>query len=55
MPFESDAQRRYLWAKKPEVAKKFAKHTEKNMTSKLAKNTITIEDIKRALENYRDN
>ena len=26
MPFKSDAQRRYLWSQKPEVAKKFAKH-----------------------------
>ena len=27
MPFKSEAQRRYLYAKKPSVAKKFAKHT----------------------------
>lgn len=26
MPFKSDAQRRYLYAKKPAVAKKFARH-----------------------------
>ena len=26
MPFKSDAQRRFLWSQKPEVAKKFAKH-----------------------------
>ena len=26
MPFESDAQRRYLWSQKPDVAKKFAEH-----------------------------
>ena len=26
MPFKSDAQRKFLWATKPEVAKKFAEH-----------------------------
>ena len=26
MPFKSDAQRRFLWSQKPEVAKKFAEH-----------------------------
>ena len=26
MPFKSDKQRRYLYAKKPKVAKQFAKH-----------------------------
>jgi hypothetical protein len=25
MPFKSEAQRRYLWAKKPEIAKKWTK------------------------------
>jgi len=29
MPFQSDSQRKYLFAKKPEVAKEFAKHTPK--------------------------
>lgn len=29
MPFKSDAQRKYLYAKHPEVAKKFARHTPK--------------------------
>lgn len=29
MPFKSQAQRRYLYAKHPEVAKKFAAHTPK--------------------------
>lgn len=27
MPFQSDAQRRFLYAKKPSVAKKFAAHS----------------------------
>ena len=29
MPFKSEAQRRYLWAKEPQVAKKWAKETLK--------------------------
>lgn len=29
MPFKSDSQRKYLFAKKPEVAKEFASHSEK--------------------------
>jgi len=29
MPFKSEAQRRYLWATNPKVAKKFAAHTPK--------------------------
>ena len=29
MPFKSDAQRKYLFAKKPSVAKEFAAHTHK--------------------------
>jgi hypothetical protein len=29
MPFKSEAQRKYLFAKHPEVAKKFAKDTPK--------------------------
>lgn len=29
MPFKSKAQRGYLWANEPKVAKKFAKHTPK--------------------------
>ena len=29
MPFRSEAQRRYLWANHPEVAREFAEHTPK--------------------------
>ncbi len=29
MPFKSKAQRGYLWANEPEVAKEFAAHTPK--------------------------
>ena len=29
MPFKSEAQRKYLYAKHPEVAKKFAEHSGK--------------------------
>lgn len=34
MPFVSDRQRKYLYAKKPEVAKKFAKHAKKKRAAK---------------------
>lgn len=30
MPFKSEAQRKYLYANHPEVAKEFAEHTPKN-------------------------
>lgn len=30
MPFKSQAQRKYLYANEPKVAKKFAEHTPKN-------------------------
>lgn len=30
MPFKSEAQRRYLYAKEPKVAKRFAAETPKN-------------------------
>lgn len=29
MPFKSEKQRKYLWAKKPKVAKEFAEKTPK--------------------------
>ena len=29
MPFKSEKQRKYLYAKKPKVAKKFAEHSKK--------------------------
>lgn len=35
MPFVSKAQQGYLFAKKPEVAKEFAKHTSKSDYKKL--------------------
>lgn len=31
MPMKSKAQRAYLWANEPEVAKKFEQHTKKNI------------------------
>ncbi len=37
MPFESAKQRRYLYSQKPAVAKKFAKHKQKNMAKALRK------------------
>lgn len=35
MPFKSKAQQRYLYAKHPEVAKEFAKHTSTRQFKKL--------------------
>lgn len=32
MPFRSDAQRKYLWANHPEVAREFADHTPEGVT-----------------------
>lgn len=29
MPFKSEAQRRYMWMKHPEIAREFEKHTPK--------------------------
>ena len=34
MPFASEKQRRYLWAKKPDVARKFAEHEEQERGQK---------------------
>ncbi len=35
MPFESKAQQRYLFAKKPDVAEKFAEHTPTSSYKKM--------------------
>ncbi len=35
MPFKSEAQKRYLFSQKPEVAKEFEKHTPKKAYKKL--------------------
>ncbi len=37
MPFESEKQRRYLYANKPEIARKFAKDKKKKRKSLLSK------------------
>jgi hypothetical protein len=37
MPFKSQKQRRYLYAEKPEVAKKFAKDSKPKATKKGAR------------------
>lgn len=42
MPFKSEAQRRYLWAKEPEVAEEFAKATPKG-----AKLPMHVADMKK--------
>lgn len=35
MPFKSLAQQRYMWAKHPDIAKKFQEHTPEKATKKL--------------------
>lgn len=43
MPFVSDSQRKYLYAKKPDVARKFAEHSGKKgsaLPSKISKPII---------------
>lgn len=42
MPFKSEAQRKYLYAKHPEVAKKFAEHSGKQGTALPSKVTQPI-------------
>ena len=37
MPFKSEKQRKYLYANKPEVAKKFAEHSAKPKHNKKKK------------------
>lgn len=42
MPFKSEAQRKYLYAKHPEVAKKFAEHSGKQGTALPSKITPPV-------------
>jgi hypothetical protein len=35
MPFKSQAQRKYLYSQKPDVAEEFAEHTSKKQMKKL--------------------
>jgi hypothetical protein len=37
MPFKSEKQKKYLYATKPEVAKKFAEHSKKKKSTKKKK------------------
>jgi len=37
MPFVSEKQRKFLWANKPEVARKFAEHARKTLKGKKKK------------------
>lgn len=50
MPFESDAQRRYLYAKHPAVAKEFAKHTPKGADLPEHKRKKLERKVKRGLK-----
>ena len=50
MPFESEKQRRFLWAKHPEIAKKWSKgeHTTKGRGKKSPKESPAIRGLKAA-------
>lgn len=49
MPFQSEAQRKFLYSNHPKVAKKFAAHTpkDKKLPSKKVKRKKTIPTRKR--------
>ena len=49
MPFKSEKQRRYLWAKEPEVARKFADETRASggMIKKALGNAMRLPDLAR--------
>lgn len=51
-PFVSEAQRKYLWAKKPDIAREFAHKTSKG--KKLPKKKRNVKDIiNKATKNER--
>lgn len=52
MPFKSEAQRKFLFAKEPEVAKEFAKHTPKG--KKLPKHAKAVAGLKSARPKGKD-
>jgi len=49
MPFKSEKQRRYLWAKEPDVARKFADETMASggMLKKAISNNMKLADYSR--------
>jgi hypothetical protein len=47
MPFKSKAQQGYLYAKEPEVAKKFAKETPKSAYKSLPEHVKAKKGVKR--------
>jgi len=53
MPFKSEAQRKYLYAKKPKVAEKLAKKTPKGTSlPKKVRKSARSEAAKRAVGGY---
>jgi hypothetical protein len=50
MPFKSKAQERYLWAKKPKIAKEFADKTEheEDLPEKVGKKYV--ENFKKSIK-----
>lgn len=48
MPFKSDAQRRFLYSQKPEIAREFAKKTPKGKS--LPERVTSTDKAQRALQ-----
>lgn len=53
MPFQSKAQMRFLYAREPEVAEKFAEHTPKEAYKKLPEHTAEGKRLKELSNKYR--
>jgi hypothetical protein len=53
MPFKSEAQRRYLFAKHPKVAKEFAAHTPKGAKLPEKVGDRAMKGLKRAADSRR--
>lgn len=54
MPFKSEKQRRFMWAKEPEIAKKWAhgKHSSKKK-GKMPKEKDSVAGLKRVLSKHK--
>lgn len=50
MPFKSEAQRRWMYANKPEMAKKWEKHTKKKKLPEKVSSESLTRKIDHALE-----
>ena len=53
MPFESEAQRKYLWSQKPEVAKEFASKTPKGKSLPKRIHKVENKEYMRGMQEIR--